>query len=540
MFKNMRIKTRLMAGFGVMMLLTLVIAGVGILRITNVGSHVKDIVNDKWPKTEWSNEIVDNINVVARALRNGILLHDKGKIQEEMGRIAEAGKVIDDRIDKLQKGIHTDKGKELLQRLVESRKEYVEAREPVIKAIRDGRQAEAATILLNSVRPKQSVYFDATKKIVEYQGTLVEETGKETESGVKQVTIMLMVMTIAAILFGVGVGFWTIQSITKPLNEVVTIAGKVAEGDLTVSPETDSTNEIGQLSTAMKNMVEKLKSIVGDLKASSDSMASASHELSASSEQMSRGVEEQAGRASQIATASNEMSQTIVDIARNSSSIAASSAETVKTADEGESIVKKSVEEVKAIADTVRESAKLMESLGERSKQIGDIVNVIKDIADQTNLLALNAAIEAARAGEQGRGFAVVADEVRKLAERTAKATAEIGGMIGGIQEEMSRAVVSMEEGTKRVEVGVDFSNQAGDALNRIVGSITNLQSMVQQIATATEEMSTASEQITSDIDTIANVSKETSVSSNQVSQSSSDLSRLALNLKEVVDQFRV
>ena len=212
----------------------------------------------------------------------------------------------------------------------------------------------------------------------------------------------------------------------------------------------------------------------------------------------------------------------------------------MRVADKGQEIVTKSVEEVKAISETVNESAKLMSSLGERSKQIGEIVNVIKDIADQTNLLALNAAIEAARAGEQGRGFAVVADEVRKLAERTAKATAEISGMIGAIQEEMDQAVISMENGTKRVEVGVEFSIQAGVALKQIVGSVTDLQTMVQQIATATEEMSTASEQISGDIETIANVSKETSVSSDQVSQASSDLARLAADLQGTVGMFRV
>ncbi|HMK49753.1 MAG TPA: methyl-accepting chemotaxis protein, partial [Thermodesulfovibrionales bacterium] len=471
---------------------------------------------------------------------NAILLQDPIKRREELNRLDESVKVISDHMGVLDKTISTDKGKELLRHMVGARDAYLAAREPLLRAIKEGRQSEASNLLFTAVRQTQTAYLDSVQKVIDYQGSLVEEHGKDAERDVKNVTIVLIAISLAVILIGAGIGLWTIRSITKPLNEVVEIAGRVAEGDLTVSLEANGTNEIGQLSTAMQNMVTRLKGIVGNLKVSSDSMASASHQLSASSEQMSRGVTEQAGRASQIATASNEMSQTIVDVAKNSSSIATSSAETVGTAAEGEGIVKKSVEEVKAIANTVRESAQLMESLGQRSKQIGDIVNVIKDIADQTNLLALNAAIEAARAGEQGRGFAVVADEVRKLAERTAKATAEIGGMIGGIQEEMSRAVLSMEEGTKRVEVGVDFSNQAGEALNKIVGSITNLQSMVQQIATATEEMSTASEQITNDIDTIANVSRETSVSSNQVSQSSSDLSRLALDLKAVVDQFKV
>ncbi len=181
-----------------------------------------------------------------------------------------------------------------------------------------------------------------------------------------------------------------------------------------------------------------------------------------------------------------------------------------------------------------------MMALGDRSKQIGEIVSVIKDIADQTNLLALNAAIEAARAGEQGRGFAVVADEVRKLAEKTAHSTSEIGGMINAIQAETEKAVVSMGEGTKKVKVGVELANQAGEGLHKIVDSVNGLQTMVQQIASATEEMSTVSEQISGDIEVIAAVSKETSAGSCQIGQESANLSKMATELRTDVSRFRV
>jgi methyl-accepting chemotaxis protein len=234
------------------------------------------------------------------------------------------------------------------------------------------------------------------------------------------------------------------------------------------------------------------------------------------------------------------MSKTVVDIAKNASSMANSATGTTKIAREGESIVSRSVEEVKAIADTVNESSRLMASLGERSKQIGDIIDVIKDIADQTNLLALNAAIEAARAGEQGRGFAVVADEVRKLAERTSQATTEIGSMIGAIQHEVEKAVRNMSDGTKQVAVGVEFAAKAGDALHNIVSSVQGLQAIVQQIASATEEMSSTSEQISSDIETIASVSRETSSSSEQIARSASDLAELSSTLQRLVGRFKV
>ncbi|HMK50313.1 MAG TPA: methyl-accepting chemotaxis protein [Thermodesulfovibrionales bacterium] len=370
-------------------------------------------------------------------------------------------------------------------------------------------------------------------------GIYVDDVNAIVRKEVLKIAVVLIIIVGISLFIASSIIGGLLKQLGGEPGYVADIVKKVADGDLRIDIKTQTKYQDSLLSS-VDSMVVRLKQMMGDIKSTSDTLASASQELSASAEQMSRGVTEQSGRANQIATASAEMSQTIIDIAKNSSNIASSAAETVKVANDGEKVVDKSVEEVRAIASTVNESAVRMSSLGDRSKQIGEILNVIKDIADQTNLLALNAAIEAARAGEQGRGFAVVADEVRKLAERTGKATSEIGGMISGIQSEMENAVVSMEAGTKKVETGVKYSASAGDALRNIVGSVSELQTMVQQIATATEEMSTTSEQISGDIETIANVSNETSASSGQISKASSDLARLAGDLQNVVGLFRV
>ena len=203
-------------------------------------------------------------------------------------------------------------------------------------------------------------------------------------------------------------------------------------------------------------------------------------------------------------------------------------------------VVNRSVDKVKLIAKTIDQSAQLIKSLGERSNQIGEIVNVINDIADQTNLLALNAAIEAARAGEQGRGFAVVADEVRKLAERTGNSTAEIGTMVKSIQNEVHQIVISMENITKEVKAGVDLSTEAGGVLRNIVESADKLHLMVQQIASATEEMASTSEEINKDIETISSLSAGTSGSSGEIAKASFELSQLSVNLEDVVKGFKV
>jgi methyl-accepting chemotaxis protein len=543
MLKNLTVRKQLVFGFGVVIVMALIISTISIVGMRSINSDLREIVDDRWPKTMWANDIVDNVNVVARAIRNAILLDDKQGMQKEIDRVEEARGKITESLEKLQKTIHSDKGKELLKNLVNARTAYLQEQGLILNQIKQGKKDEAKKQLFTTLRAMQATYIQAVDELVKYQGSLMEESGKTSTKNVSTMIVLILSLSALALFTAIGISVWITKRLTRQLGGephfIADIAKKIAEGDLTMNFESNGKTLTG-IYAAMKEMAERLKQVVGETKTAADNLASASQELSASSEQMSRGVIEQAGRANQIAAASNQMSQTVVDVAKNSSNIASSASETVKVADNGQEIVTKSVEEVKAIAETVNESAKLMSSLGERSKQIGEIVNVIKDIADQTNLLALNAAIEAARAGEQGRGFAVVADEVRKLAERTAKATSEISGMIGAIQEEMDQAVVSMESGTKRVEVGVEFSVQAGDALRKIVGSVTDLQCMVQQIATATEEMSTASEQISGDIDTIANVSKETSVSSDQVSQASSDLARLATDLQSTVGMFRL
>jgi methyl-accepting chemotaxis protein len=376
--------------------------------------------------------------------------------------------------------------------------------------------------------------------LVKYQEELTNSSGKEAHKTFITAFYALVGCGIVVLVIALVLALWLTRSITKPLNEGVVIAHRITEGDLTAEIEATGTDETGQLMSALKNMVTKLQSIIGEVKSAASNIASASYELNASSELMSKGAGEQASRATQVATASEEMSQTVLDIAKNTSSIETSAIDTTQLAKNGETVVNRSVDKVKSIAHTIDQSAQLVKSLGERSNQIGEIVNVINDIADQTNLLALNAAIEAARAGEQGRGFAVVADEVRKLAERTGNSTAEIGNMVKSIQNEVHQIVVSMENITKEVRAGVDLSTEAGDVLRSIVESADKLHLMVQQIASATEEMASTSEEINKDIEMISSLSADTSGNSGQIAKASNELSQLSVNLEDAVKGFIV
>ena len=540
MLINLSIRTRLLAGFGIVMFLSALLAFIALFSIRTINGDIDRIVNDRWPKTVQANNIIDNINVVARALRNAIILEDDQLVQQELDRIPEAIRIVTDNIDKLEKTVSSDKGKQLLNELKGKRVAYRDDLTKAMQLIKEGKKKEAGLYLVHTLRKTQSAYFVATAELIKYQSQLMDESGKDAASKARQAQKLILALILLAMVFSVGVSLFVVRSISGALSEGVDVANRLATGDLTASVTIRSTDEIGTLMTAMDNMVKSLRLLIGKIKYAADNMASGSEQLSASAEEISRGMNEQTSRSTQIATAAEQMSQTVVDVAKNTSNIAQISTQAFDHAKDGEGVVKRSVDEVQAIASTVAESSQVMKRLGESSGQIGDIVGVINDIADQTNLLALNAAIEAARAGEQGRGFAVVADEVRKLAERTTQATSQINSMISSIQSEVAHAGVAMNNATLRVESGVEFSRKTGDSLSNIVSSVNTLQSMVQQIASATEEMSSVSETISSDIHGIAAGSKEISAGSGQIAQASSDLARLATELQSVVRQFKV
>lgn len=529
------------AGFGIITVLMLVIGIFAFAGLSGLNHDVKTIVNDRIPAVVVSKNIIDSANVDARALRNMILFMDDNEtVNKELKRINDTRVLMAGDIEKMGRFIKDPEGSVFLKKLKDAVPGYLSEQDNCINLIKAGKGGEAKKSLLTTLRTAQTAYIEAADSLIGHLENLMEKSGKDADASYRASRNFIVLVLLIALVVAVAISYLFTNSITHPLEKAVGVANALSEGDLTIKIGVDRKDEAGRLLYAMQNMVDGLRGMTGKINSNSGTIASSSEELSVTVEQITRTVNEQSNKANQVATASTEMSQTVIDIAKNASRIADSSNETLQIAHDGEGIVTRTVDEVQEISRTVSESSQLITSLGERSKQIGEIISVIKDIADQTNLLALNAAIEAARAGEQGRGFAVVADEVRKLAERTSKATTEISGMIQGIQGETDQAVSAMESSLKRVEEGARLSTQAGDALHRIVESVNDLQSMVQQIASATEEMSTVSESISSDIEVIASVSQETSASATQIKQASLDLAKVSLELKTEVNKFRL
>jgi methyl-accepting chemotaxis protein len=322
---------------------------------------------------------------------------------------------------------------------------------------------------------------------------------------------------------------------TEP-TELEVIAEKVAEGDLTVRLLDGKTG----IYEAMRRMVEGLREVMEKVNRSALDVSAAAIELNANAHSTAEGSHEVVSQAETVAVASEQMSGTSTDIARNCHLAADSSGRASASAQSGAAIVRATVDGMNRIADKVRSSAGVVEQLGTRSDQIGEIVATIEDIADQTNLLALNAAIEAARAGEQGRGFAVVADEVRALAERTTRATREIGAMIKSIQQETKLAVRAMEEGVGEVERGTSEAAKSGQALEEILEQINEVTSQINQIATAAEEQTATTREITSNIQQISNTVQMSARSSQEISSASHQLSQLSVEMQDMVQRFRL
>ena len=356
----------------------------------------------------------------------------------------------------------------------------------------------------------------------------------------RTIIITFCVLAIIALAGFVFLYFFICRSILNPLIKVIDTAKAVAKGDLTKKVEVKSNDEVGQLSSALNSMTKGLNDIVSKIAATSNQLASSSEQISASSDQMVNGAQDQTKQTDQVATAVEEMSATVLEVAKNSTDASSLATKASEVATSGGEIVKQAISGMDSISGAVSEAAETIESLGKSSDQIGEIIGVIDDIADQTNLLALNAAIEAARAGEQGRGFAVVADEVRKLAERTTKATKEIADMIKQIQKDTHGAVDSMKAGTEEVEKGVDLVNEAGNSLNQIVEVVQGVSDMIQQIATASQEQSAASEEISSNVEAVATITKESANSASETAHATDELSGLAIELKEIVGQFKL
>ena len=357
----------------------------------------------------------------------------------------------------------------------------------------------------------------------------------------RAVLITLWTATIFGALIGGILSFLLARRITRSIDLVADRADAIASGDLTGAElDIHSSDQIGSLARAMQQMQSGLGSIIGTVAHNAGSLTASAPSMSAATDKIHRRVDQQAQQTQQAATAMQEMSASIAEVSRHTQSAAETARSAAQTAHEGDAIVKQMLGSMRSIATAVNDTSAAVGLLGEDSRRISQIVTVIDEIARKTNLLALNAAIEAARAGEQGRGFAVVAGEVRRLAESTAQATGEISAMIQGIQDRTRTAIASMASGNLIVEQGVVTTNQAGEALERIIGMAERVDRMIAQIAIAASQQAASADQSSSSLDSIHTLSHENLTEMATTTAGIESLRATANALERQVDRFRL
>ena len=331
-----------------------------------------------------------------------------------------------------------------------------------------------------------------------------------------------------------------IRSITQPIANALRAAEEIAEGNLTRPITVDGSDEAGRLLQAMVTMQEKLRDTLQSISGSAHQLASAAEELNSVTEEGARGLTQQNNEIEQAATAVNEMTSAVEEVARNAVSTSEASKSATTSAGDGRDLVRETVSAIERMSSDVQGTASLIGDLANESRDIGKVLDVIRGLADQTNLLALNAAIEAARAGEAGRGFAVVADEVRALAHRTQQSTSEIERMIGSIQSGTEHAVDSMRNSTERAESTLNIARGAGLSLDTINSAISEINERNLVIASAAEEQAQVAREVDRNLVNIRDLSVQSTTGANQTQAASSELSRLAVDLNNLVTRFKL
>lgn len=495
----------------------------------------KDLIADILPPPEY---IIESYLVLLQALEE----KDPSKVAPFQERLKKLRGEYDDRHAYWTKELPEGRIRTLM--LEQAYKPAVEfydtAEKEYFPALISGNREPAEKLLFGTLSPA----YEAHRKVID---EIVGLTNAENAATEKRAATMLQTTRITVVSLGIvflvslcAIFYFLIRNVNKHLGGdpayVASIARQVANGDLSVNvcAKSGADSVLG----SMRDMVENLRGMVSQVVGSAENIASASQQLHSSAGLIASGSGDAACMATTVATAGEEMSATSGDIAQNCLMAANGAGLASNTANNGTEVVNATVQVMMRIAERVSATAHTVQNLGDRSDQIGAIIGTIEDIADQTNLLALNAAIEAARAGEQGRGFAVVADEVRALAERTTRATREIGDMIKTIQSETRLAVDAMQEGVREVETGTSEAYRSGQALQQILNEINDVATQVNQIATAAEQQTVTTSEISNNMMQITDAVQATARGAEESAHASGMLAQQAEELKLLVGRF--
>ncbi|SEK17372.1 MULTISPECIES: methyl-accepting chemotaxis protein [unclassified Variovorax] len=509
---NLKIGTRLGAGFGAVLLLLAAVVGLGLNAMADIQSRLNGIVTENNVKIAAVNDMADSIRDIAILDGNLILLQDDAAMREESKKISVARERYTEARGRLAKLLASTEGKGLLTQIDEKVGVLVPLNGQLSEFALQNKNEEATALFISKFQPAVRAVLVELDSMDAHQNKRSREANEQAGAGYVQARNLMLALGAFAILAGMAIAWFITRTITRPIGEAVEVAEKVAAGDISSRIEVHSNDETGRLMSALKAMNESLVRIVREVRTGTDTIATASSQIASGNQDLSSRTEEQASSLEETAASMEELTSTVkqnADNARQANQLAVSASE---VALKGGSVVSQ-------VVDT-------MGSIDASSKKIVDIIGVIDGIAFQTNILALNAAVEAARAGEQGRGFAVVASEVRSLAQRSAAAAKEIKTLIGD-------SVEKVEEGSKQVA-------EAGRTMEEIVGSVKRVTDIMGEITAASQEQTSGIEQINQAITQMDQVTQQNAALVEEASAAAQSLQEQAGSLVQAVSVFKL
>jgi methyl-accepting chemotaxis protein len=543
MFAHTSIKTLLTWGFGIVIGLIVAMALVIFLKSGTVAADVKKMASDDYPKVTSAATIRFNI---MRNWANTLLLlqiTDSSEVKRISDEMAVNSSLISERFDFLEKAATSDQGKLTLAAALKARQEYTENRKRYLELVKSGNREEANRYLVGTLKTNLDAYTAAVGNLIAHQSTLMEQDSEETQAHTSTLRTTTAVISLLIVLVSIITAVTLISVVSKALGGEVhyanEIARQIAAGDLGVEVRT-APGDTGSLLASMKTMCGRLREMVRNIDASAAQVGQSARQLAETSHAVAAASARQSEATTATAAAVEQMTVGIGHIADSAEQAVSFSRQSEDLSRKGSQVIHGAAAEMSKIADSVEASSAIISTLEQQSNEISAVVNVIKEIADQTNLLALNAAIEAARAGEQGRGFAVVADEVRKLAERTTQSTQEIASTIQKIQGGTQNAVQSMVAGVGQVRSGTALAQEAGTSIREIESGAQQVVGVVNDISNSLREQSTASDEIARNVENIARMVEANNASAEGAAAASRQLERLAEELATSVRSFRL
>ncbi|OHW39616.1 methyl-accepting chemotaxis protein [Pseudomonas sp. 06C 126] len=536
--RNLNIAPRAFLGFAFIALLVIVLGVFAVNRMTLIRQAALDMGANQLPSVGYLANMTENV-LRLRILSFRILVNrEPAALQDAQTRIG----VLVDKARQAQAGYAAmPAGAEeaaLYKTFAATLDNYLKAQAEMLALSQQNKVEEMRALINSRIKDGTDRMGEQLNQLIAINAADAKQAGEDAGRSYSDAISGIIVVAVVAALMTVLLAWLLTRSIVTPLRKAVAAAETISSGDLSKAIEDDGQDEPARLIGALATMQNNLRQTIQHIAGSATQLASAAEELSAVTEEASKGLQQQNNEIDQAATAVNEMTAAVEEVARNAVSTSEASTQSNQAAREGRDRVVETVGAIQTMTQDVQNTSVLIEGLATQGRDIGKVLDVIRAIAEQTNLLALNAAIEAARAGEAGRGFAVVADEVRALAHRTQQSTQEIEKMVAGIQNGTGEAVQSMQQSNQRTQSTLEMARAAGVALEQITQSISLINERNLVIASASEEQAQVSREVDRNLVNIRDLATQSAAGANQTSAASHELSRLAVDLNGMVARF--